>query len=164
MAEIVLAIEGLNDRTRGHHDQCRLIAGAPPGILVAEDCTIEVDLRFCDRAKRQRDGAKILALKPSHPDIEMTVTGKISATFARDRGSISSSNGPPPSHGDRLRTRKRAARRLAARMHFTVEIASRRSTDSASTVIGAHTNHEHLLFSSIEPRTRLLQGLMDRLE
>jgi len=29
---------------------------------------------------------------------------------------------------------------------------------------GAHTNHEHLLFSSIEPRTRLLQGLMERLE
>jgi glutamate carboxypeptidase len=29
---------------------------------------------------------------------------------------------------------------------------------------GAHTNHEHLPFSSIEPRTRLLQGLMERLE
>jgi hypothetical protein len=29
---------------------------------------------------------------------------------------------------------------------------------------GADTNHEYLLFSSIEPRTRLLQGLMERLK
>src|SRR5262249_31313983 len=29
---------------------------------------------------------------------------------------------------------------------------------------GAHTNHEYMLFSSIEPRTRLLQGLMEQLE
>jgi len=29
---------------------------------------------------------------------------------------------------------------------------------------GAHTNHECMLFSSIEPRTRLLQGLMEQLE
>ena len=29
---------------------------------------------------------------------------------------------------------------------------------------GAHTNHEHLLYSSIEPGTRLMQGLMETLE
>jgi glutamate carboxypeptidase len=29
---------------------------------------------------------------------------------------------------------------------------------------GAHTNHEHLLYSSIEPGTRLLMGLMQTLE
>ena len=28
---------------------------------------------------------------------------------------------------------------------------------------GAHTNHEHLLYSSIEPGTRLMQGLFETL-
>ena len=29
---------------------------------------------------------------------------------------------------------------------------------------GAHTNEEHLKYSSIEPRSRLMQGLMERLQ
>jgi glutamate carboxypeptidase len=29
---------------------------------------------------------------------------------------------------------------------------------------GAHTNNEYLKYSSIEPRTRLMQGLMERLQ
>jgi hypothetical protein len=40
--------------------------------------------------------AKILALKSSRPDIEITMTGKITRPPARDRASISSSNKPPP--------------------------------------------------------------------
>jgi glutamate carboxypeptidase len=165
MAEIALAIEGFNDRTRGITTNVGLIAGGTARNTVAEDCTIEVDLRCCDLASADELAARILALTSPRPDIEITVTGKITRPpFARDRGV------------DLVFERAAA---IAREIGFTLESAPLvgGGSDGNFTVAmgiptldglgvdgdGAHTNHEHLLLSSIEPRTRLLQGLMERL-
>jgi glutamate carboxypeptidase len=166
MAEIALAIEGLNDRARGITTNVGLIEGGTARNTVAEDCMIEVDLRVCDRASASEMEAKILALRSSRPDIEVTVTGNITRPpFARDRGV------------DLVFERAAA---IAREIGFVLESAPLvgGGSDGNFTVAmgiptldglgvdgdGAHTNHEHLLFSSIEPRTRLLQGLMERLQ
>jgi glutamate carboxypeptidase len=165
MAEIALAIEGFNDRARGITTNVGLIAGGTARNTVAEDCAIEVDLRCCDLASAGEMAARILALASPRPDIEITVTGKITRPpFARDRGV------------DLVFER---AATIAREIGFTLESAPLvgGGSDGNFTVAmgiptldglgvdgdGAHTNHEHLLLSSIEPRTRLLQGLMERL-
>jgi glutamate carboxypeptidase len=165
MAEIALAIEGFNDRTRGITTNVGLIAGGTARNTVAEDCTIEVDLRCCDLASADELAARILALTSPRPDIEITVTGKITRPpFARDR---------------RVDLVFERAATIAREIGFTLESAPLvgGGSDGNFTVAmgiptldglgvdgdGAHTNHEHLLLSSIEPRTRLLQGLMERL-
>ncbi len=165
-AEIALAIETLNDRARGITTNVGLIEGGTARNTVAEHCTMEVDLRFCDRASAREMEARIMALKSSRPDIETIVTGKITRPpFARDRGV------------DLVFER---AAEIAREIGFALESVPLvgGGSDGNFTVAmgiptldglgvdgdGAHTNHEHLLFSSIEPRTRLLQGLMERLQ
>lgn len=166
MAEIVLAINVLNDPRRGITTNVGLIAGGTARNTVAEECMIEVDLRFCDPANASEMEAKLKALKSSRPDIETTVTGKITRPpFVRGRGVD-------------LVFDKAAA--IAKEIGFNLKRASRvgGGSDGNFTVAmgiptldglgvdgdGAHTNHEYMLFSSIEPRTRLLQGLMEQLE
>ena len=166
MAEIVLAISGLNDPARGITTNVGLIVGGTARNTVAEECTIEVDLRFCDGASAGEVEARIKALKSSQPDIETTVTGKITRPpFVRDRAV-------------NLLFEKAAA--IAKEIGFTLQSSPRvgGGSDGNFTAAmgiptldglgadgdGAHTNDEYMLFSSIEPRTRLLQGLMERLE
>jgi len=166
MAEIVLAIAGLGDHTRGITTNVGLVVGGTARNTVAEECMIEVDLRFCDRTSASEMEAKIKALKSSRPDIETTVTGKITRPpFVRGRGVD-------------LLFDKAAA--IAKEIGFQLERAPLvgGGSDGNFTVAmgiptldglgvggaGAHTNDEYMLFSSIEPRTRLLQGLMERLE
>jgi glutamate carboxypeptidase len=166
MAELVLAVDGLSDHAHGITTNVGLIAGGTARNTVAEECMIEVDLRFCDHAGASEMEAKIKALKSSRPDIETTVTGKITRPpFARERGV------------DRMFDKAAA---VAKEIGFTLGSAPRvgGGSDGNFTVAigiptldglgvdgdGAHTNHEYMLFSSIEPRTRLLQGLMEQLE
>ena len=54
MAELVLAIERMNDPVRGVTTNVGLIGGGTARNTVAEDCMIEVDLRFSDRAGAAR--------------------------------------------------------------------------------------------------------------
>jgi glutamate carboxypeptidase len=166
MAEIVLTINALNDPARGITTNVGLIAGGTARNTVAEECMIEVDLRFCDHTSAGEMEERIRALKSSRPDIETTVTGKITRPpFVRGRGVD-------------LVFEKAAA--IAKEIGFRLESAPRvgGGSDGNFTVAmgiptldglgvdgdGAHTNHEHMLFSSIEPRTRLLQGLMEQLD
>lgn len=166
MAEIVLAINVLNDPRRGITTSVGLIAGGTARNTVAEECMIEVDLRFCDPANASEMEAKLKALKSSRPDIETTVTGKITR--------------PPFVHGRGVDLVFDKAATIAKEIGFNLKRAPRvgGGSDGNFTVAmgiptldglgvdgdGAHTNHEYMLFSSIEPRTRLLQGLMEQLE
>src|SRR6516165_8804720 len=166
IAEIVLAIEAMADSARGITTNVGLIVGGTARNTVAEECTIEVDLRFCDGASAGEVEARIKALKSSRPDIETTVTGKITRPpFVRDRAV-------------NLLFEKAAA--IAKEIGFTLQSSPRvgGGSDGNFTAAmgiptldglgvdgdGAHTNDEYMLFSSIEPRTRVLQGLMERLE
>jgi glutamate carboxypeptidase len=127
---------------------------------------IEVDLRFGDRASASEMAAKILALKSSRPDIETTVTGKITRPpFARDRGVdlvFEKAAGIAQEIGFTLESAALVGG--GSDGNFTVEMGIPTLDGLGVDGDGAHTNHEHLLYSSIEPRTRLMQGLMERLE
>src|SRR5260370_8503458 len=97
MAEIVLAINALNDPARGITTNVGLIAGGTARNTVAEECMIEVDLRFCDQTSAGEMEARIKALKSSRPDIETSVTGKITRPpFVPGRQlDLVSANAPP---------------------------------------------------------------------
>ncbi len=166
MAELVLAIERFNDRPRGITTNVGLINGGTTRNTVAEDCMIEVDLRFCDRPSADEMEAKILALKSVRPDVETTVTGKITRpAFARDRGIdvvFDKAAGIANEIGFALASAPLAGG--GSDGNFTVAMGIPTLDGLGVDGDGAHTNHEHLLYSSIEPRTRLMQGLMERLQ
>jgi glutamate carboxypeptidase len=166
MAEIALAIEGLSDRVRGITTNVGLIHGGTARNTVAEDCTIEVDLRFRDRVSATEMEAKILALKSSRPDIATTVTGKITRPpFARDRNVdlvFEHASAIAKEIGFTLESAPLVGG--GSDGNFTVEMGIPTLDGLGVDGDGAHTNDEHLFFSSIEPRTRLMQGLMERLQ
>ena len=166
MAEIVLAINGLNDPRRGITTNVGLIAGGTARNTVAEECMIEVDLRFCDPANASEMEAKLKALKSSRPDIKTTVTGKITRPpFVRGRGvdlAFDKAATVAKENGFNLKRAPRVGG--GSDGNFTVAMGIPTLDGLGVDGDGAHTNHEYMLFSSIEPRTRLLQGLMEQLE
>jgi glutamate carboxypeptidase len=166
MAEIVLAIAGLGDHTRGITTNVGLVVGGTARNTVAEECMIEVDLRFCDRTSASEMEAKIKALKSSRPDIETTVTGKITRPpFVRGRG-VDLLFDKAAAIAKEIGFQLERARLVGGGSdgNFTVAMGIPTLDGLGVDGAGAHTNHEYMLFSSIEPRTRLLQGLMERLE
>jgi glutamate carboxypeptidase len=166
MAEIVLAISGLNDPRRGITTNVGLIAGGTARNTVAEECMIEVDLRFCDPANASEMEAKLKALKSSRPDIETTVTGKITRPpFVRGRG-VDLVFDKAATIAKEIGFNLKRAPRVGGGSdgNFTVAMGIPTLDGLGVDGDGAHTNHEYMLFSSIEPRTRLLQGLMEQLE
>jgi glutamate carboxypeptidase len=166
MAEIVLAISGLNDPRRGITTNVGLIAGGSARNTVAEECMIEVDLRFCDPANASEMEAKLKALKSSRPDIETIVTGKITRPpFVRGRG-VDLVFDKAATVAKEIGFNLKRAPRVGGGSdgNFTVAMGIPTLDGLGVDGDGAHTNHEYMLFSSIEPRTRLLQGLMEQLE
>lgn len=166
MAEIVLAINVLNDPRRGITTNVGLIAGGTARNTVAEECMIEVDLRFCDPANASEIEAKLKALKSSRPDIETTVTGKITRPpFVRARG-VDLVFDKAATIAKEIGFNLKRAPRVGGGSdgNFTVAMGIPTLDGLGVDGDGAHTNHEYMLFSSIEPRTRLLQGLMEQLE
>ena len=166
MAEIVLAINVLNDPRRGITTNVGLIAGGTARNTVAEECMMEVDLRFCDPANASEMEAKLKALKSSRPDIETTVTGKITRPpFVRGRG-VDLVFDKAATIAKEIGFNLKRAPRVGGGSdgNFTVAMGIPTLDGLGVDGDGAHTNHEYMLFSSIEPRTRLLQGLMEQLE
>jgi glutamate carboxypeptidase len=166
MAEIVLAINVLNDPRRGITTNVGLIAGGTARNTVAEECMIEVDLRFCDPANASEMEAKLKALKSSRPDIETIVTGKITRPpFVRGRG-VDLVFDKAATIAKEIGFNLKRAPRVGGGSdgNFTVAMGIPTLDGLGVDGDGAHTNHEYMLFSSIEPRTRLLQGLMEQLE
>jgi glutamate carboxypeptidase len=166
IAEIVLAIEDMQDAARGITTNVGLITGGTARNTVAEECAIEVDLRFCDMTSASEMEAKIKALKSSRPGIATTVTGKITRPpFERERGVeliFAKAAAIAKEIGFALVTAPRVGGGSDGNFTVTMGIATLDGLGVDGD--GAHTNYEHMLFSSIEPRTRLLQGLMERLE
>jgi glutamate carboxypeptidase len=166
IAEIVLAIEDMQDAARGITTNVGLITGGTARNTVAEECAIEVDLRFCDMTSASEMEAKIKALKSSRPGIATTVTGKITRPpFERERGGeliFAKAAAIAKEIGFALVTAPRVGG--GSDGNFTVAMGIATLDGLGVDGDGAHTNYEHMLFSSIEPRTRLLQGLMERLE
>ena len=166
MAEVILQIEGFTDYARGITTNVGLVSGGTGVNVIPEHCTANADLRVRDLDAAAEMERRFHALAASDSDVEITVTGGI--------------HRPPFVRGPHVEALFAKAVAVAARMGVRLESDSLSGGGSDGNFTaangiatldglgidgdGAHTNHEHLLYSSIEPGTRLMMGLLETLE
>jgi glutamate carboxypeptidase len=166
MAEVILAIEGFTDYQRGITTNVGIVTGGTGVNVIPEHCTANADLRVCDLDAAAEMERRFRALAASDSDVEITVSGGIhrppfvrsppveelyakAISVARQMGIKLESDGLSGGGSDG---------------NFTAAMGIATLDGLGIDGDGAHTNHEHLLYSSIEPGTRLLMGLMQTLE
>src|SRR3982751_3119788 len=166
MARQVLAIEGLTDYARGITTTVGMISGGTAPNVIPQYCEISVDLRVRDEAAGREFEAKILGLEPFDPGVKLEVIGGM--------------NRPPFEMTTAIDVLFRHAQAVAKGIGFDLqhtEMTGGGSDDNFTAAIGvptldglgidgdgAHTEWEHGLISSIEPRTRLMRGLFETLQ
>src|SRR6266568_3875269 len=166
MARQILAIAAMTDYARGITTNVGKISGGTAPNVVPEHCWISIDLRVPDEGAGEEMQAKILGLTSADPGVKLVVTGGM--------------NRPPFKKTPAGAALFHHAQELAREMGF--ELAEAAATGGGSdgnfTAAlgvptldglgidgdGAHTGWEHALVSSIEPRTRLMQRLLETLE
>jgi glutamate carboxypeptidase len=166
MARQILAIAAMTDYARGITTNVGKVAGGTAPNVVSERCWISIDLRVPDAAAGEEMQAKILDLKPVDPDVKLVVTGGM--------------NRPPFKQTPQSAALFRQAQKLARELGFDLKEAATTGGGSDGNFTaalgvptldglgidgdGAHTGWEHALVSSIEPRTLLMQRLLETLE
>ena len=166
MARQILAIEDMTDYARGVTTTVGVIAGGTAPNVVPQHCRITVDLRVRDVAAGAEFEAKILGLAPFDPGVKLEVTGGM--------------NRPPFEKSAAIDVLFRHAQAVARGVGFTLEHTEMTGGGSDGNFTaalgvptldglgidgdGAHTEWEHGLISSIEPRTRLMRGLLETLQ
>src|SRR5256885_13040907 len=166
MARQILAIEGMTDYTRGITTTVGTIAGGTAPNVIPQHCHISVDLRVRDVAAGEEFEAKILGLAPFDPGVKVEVIGGM--------------NRPPFEKSTAIDVLFRHARAVAKNIGFDLQDTEMTGGGSdgnftASLGVptldglgidgdGAHTEWEHGLISSIEPRTLLMRGLLETLQ
>jgi glutamate carboxypeptidase len=166
MARIVLEIEGFTDYARGITTNVGLISGGTGVNVIPEHCRINADMRILDLASAAEMEARFHALKSPDPDVEIKVTGGMLR--------------PPYERTAQVDLLFAKAAAVAATLGFSLESAPRTGGGSDGNFTaamglptldglgvdgeGAHTLEEHMLVSSIERGTLLMQGLFETLE
>jgi glutamate carboxypeptidase len=166
MARQVLAIEDMTDYARGVTTTVGVISGGTAPNVIPQHCHITVDLRVCDEAAGAEFEAKILGLEPIDPGVKLEVTGGM--------------NRPPFEMTTAIDVLFRHAQAVAKDICFDLqhtEMTGGGSDGNFTTALGvptldglgidgdgAHTEWEHGLISSIEPRTLLMRGLLETLQ
>jgi len=165
MARIILEVEGFTDNARGITTNVGLVSGGTGVNVIPEHCRINADLRIDDLQSAAEMERRFFALKSADPDVTIRVTGGMTRPpFARD------------AQVDLLFEK---AALVASALGFTLESGPRTGGGSDGNFTaalgvptldglgvdgdGAHTHEEHLLVSSIERGTRLMQGLFETL-
>jgi glutamate carboxypeptidase len=165
IAELIVQIEAITDYERGVTTNVGRIRGGTGANVVPEDCVIEVDLRVCDDVTAREMTERIRALRCSDPEIRLSINGGL--------------NRPPFANNESTNRLFAQAAAIASEIGLTLEsvkLAGGGSDGNFTAACGiatldglgldgdgAHTHHEHILFSSIIERCQLLQGLMERL-
>jgi glutamate carboxypeptidase len=166
MARIILDIEGFTDYARGITTNVGLVSGGTGVNVIPEHCCINADMRILDLASAREMEARFQGLKSPDPDVEITVTGGMLR--------------PPFERGPHVDLLFDKATAVAKTLGIALESGPRTGGGSDGNFTaamglptldglgvdgdGAHTHEEHLLISSIEPGTRLMQGLFETLE
>jgi glutamate carboxypeptidase len=166
MARQVLAIEALTDYSRGVTTTVGMIHGGTAPNVIPQYCDITVDLRVRDVAAGEEFEAKILGLAPFDKSVKLAVTGGM--------------NRPPYESSAAIGVLFRHAKAVAKGIGFDLqhtEMTGGGSDGNFTAALGvptldglgidgdgAHTEWEHGLISSIEPRTLLMRGLLETLE
>jgi glutamate carboxypeptidase len=164
-ARLVLALDALNDATRGITVTVGTINGGTGRNTVPAECRLQVDLRVPDASTAEEITAKIEAMRPVDPDISFEITGKM--------------NRPPFAQSAEAKHLFGVAAEIADGLGFTLEgMSTGGGSDGNFTAAlgvptldglgadgaGPHTFDEHILVSSLKPRTALLANLMISLE
>ena len=164
-ARQILRIENMTDYGRGVTTTVGTIVGGSAVNVTPQHCRFTVDLRVATTADGEAYENALLNLTPHDPDVQVTVTGGMNRpTYERSSGTM------------RLFERARA---LAAELGFDLQDVPRvgGGSDGNYTAAlgvptldglgidgaGAHTLHEYGLVSSIVPRMRLVQRLLETL-
>ena len=164
-ARQILAIESMTDYGRGVTTTVGMVSGGTAVNTTPQHCRFTVDLRVATIADGEAYEAAILGLTPHDPDVRVTVTGGMNRpTYERTEGTA------------RLFEHARA---LAAELGFDLKDVPRVGGGSDGNFTsamgvptldglgidgeGAHTLHEYGLVSSIVPRMRLMQRLLETL-
>jgi glutamate carboxypeptidase len=166
MARIILEVEGFTDYERGITTNVGLVSGGTGVNVIPEHCTINADLRVTDLAAAAEMEERFRRLGNGQADVEVSVTGGL--------------HRPPFVRGPHVEDLFARAAAVAERIGLELESdrLSGGGSDGNFTAArgiatldglgidgdGAHTHNEHALVSSIEPGTRLMQGLMAMLE
>jgi glutamate carboxypeptidase len=166
MARQVLAIEAMTDYARGVTTTIGVISGGTAPNVIPQHCRITVDLRVRDEAAGAEFEAKILGVEPFDPGVKLEVTGGM--------------NRPPFEKTTAIDVLFRHAQAIAKGIGFDLqhtEMTGGGSDGNFTAALGvptldglgidgdgAHTEWEHGLISSIEPRTLLMRGLLETLQ
>ncbi|MPR64277.1 M20 family peptidase [Ochrobactrum intermedium] len=160
-SRLVLALEALNDPHRGITVTVGTIHGGTGRNTVPEECRLQVDLRLPDSATADEILAKINAMTPEDLDISFEIEALL--------------NRPPFAQSEQGRALFDEAARIAQALgihlegmetgggsdgNFTAAIGVPTLDGLGADGAGAHTYNEHVLISSIVPRTALLANLI----
>ena len=165
MARQILRLEDMTDYARGVTVNVGVVAGGTGSNVVPAECRAEIDVRVPNPEVGEETCARVLGLAAFDPDVTVEVTGGM--------------NRPPYEKGPGIEALFEHARGLAAEIGFTLEdVKTGGGSDGNFTAAlgaptldglgvdgdGAHSHDEHLLFSSLEPRAKLLLRLFETLE
>ena len=165
LARQVLMIDAMTDYARGITTTVGMIAGGTAANVIPQHCRISVDLRVREAATGDEMVEKILGLQPVDRDVRLTITGGM--------------NRPPYEKTPASAALFGHAQKVARDIGFVLEDTPMTGGGSDANFTaalgvptldglgidgeGAHTEHEHAFVSSIEPRMRLMRGLLETL-
>jgi glutamate carboxypeptidase len=156
----------MTDYARGITTNVGKISGGTAPNVVSEHCWISIDLRVPDAGAGEEMQAKILGLAPVDPGVKLVVTGGM------NRPPFKQTPGGAALFGHARKLAREIGVELAEAAtagggsdgNFTAALGVPTLDGLGIDGDGAHTGWEHALVSSIEPRTRLMQRLLETLE
>jgi glutamate carboxypeptidase len=163
LGNIIQTLEAMNDLARGVTVNVGVVRGGTKPNVIAEEAYAEVDMRVPTLADAEALVPKILGLASKTEGVSVRVTGEL--------------NRPPYEKSNAGAALFEHAKALAAEIGFELRDSySGGGSDGNFTAPftatldglgvdgqGAHTHHEQIYISSIEPRTRLLHRLYQTL-
>ena len=165
MAEQIIAIEGMTDHEAGVTLSVGIVHGGTFVNVVPIECAAEVLAVLPTPEDIERIGTAMMALEPINPDVGVVVeAGPLRPLFAPHAGvmdlyaraeAIAKDIGFSPGHG---------SFGGGSDGNFTGALGLATLDGLGPCGDGAHTHDEHILYSSLVPRARLLAGLLETLE
>ncbi|MBM3524691.1 MAG: M20 family metallopeptidase [Alphaproteobacteria bacterium] len=165
LAHQLLAVQAMTDLARGITTNIAPVWGGTRPNVVAAEAGFEVDLRVPTVEDGERLTAAIRGLKPVTQGASVTVRGQM--------------NRPPFAETAPIMALYERARALAAGLGFDLPKIHRGGGSDGNFPAalgmpvldglgamgaGAHADHEHILVSSLVPRSKLMLGLLETLD
>jgi glutamate carboxypeptidase len=165
LAHQVLAINAMTDYERGITTTVGMIHGGTAANVIPQHCHMSVDLRVRDAAAGDEMVSKILGLRSVDNDVRLTVTGGMNRP-PYEKNAVNAAllkHAQEVARGIGIELDDAAMTGGGSDANFTAAMGVPTLDGLGIDGDGAHTEHEYALISSIEPRMRLMQGLLETL-